>query len=228
MGKIDTIRRIRTSAHHQHHHLRTPARPLTPSSPQRTARKDHALVNASLHVAHKTSLSAHVDWLASQHTRQTQEVRAQLAALRAKHNADEERLKVAWRAREKKLWERIEGVIRFEEDKVRQKREEERMVREEEERKREEEERKRKEEEERTRREKEEREREQEERKRDEERLERQLLAALEEKDKEDQEIMRKEEEEKTAADQRQLLGLSNAAEDWVHGRRLLKVIICA
>ena len=135
-----------------------------------------------------------------------EEVQAQLSAMRMKQQTDEERLKNAWRARDKKLWERIEDVIKFEEEKVRKKLEEEKRAIEEEERKKREERQKKEDEE-------------------SEKATEEQRKKEEEEREREQAEFSRQQgDQEKQAEEQRKLLGLSTAAEDWAHGRRLLKV----
>jgi nucleoporin GLE1 len=136
-----------------------------------------------------------------------QEIQAQLSMLRMKHQADEERLKVAWRARDKQLWERIEGVIYLEEDKVRRKLEEETAAREREQR----EAQKKKAEAEEARRV-------------EEERQSHELQAAQEKRDQEQVALKKLEEQEAREAEYWTQLGFATASEDWVEGRRFLKV----
>ena len=74
------------------------------------------------------------------HEQQLSEVEKFLSIHKQRQNLEEMKLKEAWKVRERELWQRVEFVIKLEEDKVAKKLEEERKRREEEERKRKEEE----------------------------------------------------------------------------------------
>lgn len=117
------------------------------------------------------------------------------------------------------MWEKIEGAIKFEEEKVRVKLEKERKLREEEELKRKEEELKR--------RIAEERRKAEEERKRKEEEEEQRRRAAEEEEKKKAEEVEKKKSEQLAKeAEERKALGMTTAEEDWVNARTTLKVSI--
>lgn len=135
-----------------------------------------------------------------------EEVEAQLASFRLVQQTEEQKLRAQWQVRERVLWERIEGIIKIEEDKVKAKLEAERKKREEEERRRMEAEEKRRQEEERKRQEAEERRREAEQRQMEEQ--ERNRVAA---------QLAAEEKERKS-------LGVTTAEQDWVRARTILQV----
>ena len=74
------------------------------------------------------------------HARQVSEVEKVLAIHRQRQQLEDMKLKEAWKVKHQQLWERVESVIKLEEDKVAKKVEEERKKREEGERRRREEE----------------------------------------------------------------------------------------
>jgi nucleoporin GLE1 len=147
-------------------------------------------------------------------------VHQHLESMRMRLKADEDRMREAWKVMNQKTWERIEGVIKVEEDKVRQKVEEER--RKEEERKRVEEEKRRKEEEQRkAEEEKKRKEQEEKERKEREEREQeeaRQREEAESTKRREEQEAL-----EKLQSQVKTITGFESARVDWVYARTSLK-----
>lgn len=134
----------------------------------------------------------------------------QLAALQVRQQADVNMLVSSWQEQDKRFRDRIEGVIRLEEEKLRVKLEAERKAREEVERKRKEEEEKRKVEEEKNRLE--------------EEKAQKQREAEAAAK-REDEERERLRRQKLDAEEQERMqLGMSLAVEDWVHARETLKV----
>jgi nucleoporin GLE1 len=149
------------------------------------------------------------------------EVQAQVNTGRAKLQKYEQLMREQWKAQEQQLWERIELVIKLEEDKVKAKLEEERKVREEQERKRKTEElmrrlveeKKKQEEEDRKKKEDDERRAKEEQKKKEEEEEKR---AAAEEKAK--SESLKAEEEG------RKQIGLTTADDDWRNARGDLAV----
>ncbi|OJA12961.1 hypothetical protein AZE42_04710 [Rhizopogon vesiculosus] len=147
--------------------------------------------------------------LAAIHAQQVAEVQSQLAALHVRQQADVNTLVSSWQEQDKKFRDRIEGVIRVEEEKLRVKLEAERKAREEAERKRKEEEERRKAEEEKKRLEEEKAQK------------QREAEAAAKRKDEERERLRR----EKLDAEEqgRVQLGMSLAEEDWVHARETLK-----
>ena len=68
-------------------------------------------------------------------SKELEELNRRLNDLDIRRSTDDERVRAAWAERNKRLWQRIEGAIKIEEDKLRAKLEVERRVREEEERK---------------------------------------------------------------------------------------------
>jgi len=141
------------------------------------------------------------------HSQQVAEVQKQLAALQVRQQADMNVLVSSWQEQNKKFHDRVESVIRLEEERLRVKLEAERKAREEAERKRKEEEDRRKAEEEKRRLE--------EEKKREAE--------ATAKREIEERERLRRE---KLDAEERGRvhLGMSLAEEDWVHAREVLLV----
>lgn len=140
-----------------------------------------------------------------------------LSSLKLKHEREEADLVARWKERSKKMWEKIEGAIKFEEEKVRVKLEKERKLKEEEEKKRKAEELKR--------RIAEEKRKAEEERKRKEEEEEQKRQAAEEEERKKAEEVERKKAEQLAKeAEERKALGMATAEEDWIGARSTLKV----
>ena len=127
---------------------------------------------------------------------------------------EENRLRAQWKERDKKLWERIDTVIKVEEDRQRAKQEAEQKKREEEER---------------IRREAEEKRRQEEERKRKEEEAKRKQKALEEEENRRQAEAQREQEAREAAeAQERKALGVTTAFEDWKRARDVLKVRVSA
>ena len=127
---------------------------------------------------------------------------------------EETRLRAQWKERDRKLWERIDTVIKIEDERVRMKQEAERRKREEEEKaKREAEEKKRKEEE---------RKRMEEEAKRNAEEEKRKMRALEEEEKRRQTEAQR--ERETMEGQGRSALGYTTSFEDWERARETLKV----
>jgi nucleoporin GLE1 len=146
-----------------------------------------------------------------------QETEAQYMAVQVKNRAQEQKLKTHWQERDKRQQQRIESVIKFEEDKRKAILEAERKAKEEEERrKRAEEEAKRLEEEAR---------RLEEERKKKEE-LRQRLIKEKEEQEQQQRERAEREtsEKEKSESSGRNTIGLTLTLEDWSQARDTLKV----
>lgn len=135
-----------------------------------------------------------------------EEVQAQLSAFRLVQQNEEQKLRAQWQVRERILWERIEGVIKIEEAKVKTKLEAER---------------KKKEEEERARREAQERQRQEEERKRQE--AER-IRQAAEERQRQEEERKRVAAQLAAEENERKSLGVTTAEQDWHRARTMLQV----
>ena len=148
--------------------------------------------------------------LAANHDQQMAEVQKLLATLKLKQHSELDRLGVQWNEQDRAQRERIERVIRLEEENLRKKLEAERKRREEEERQRKLEEERRLAEEEKKRKEEEERQKQKEaeeaaQRAKDEaEREKRASLAAAEKR--------------------RNALGIALPDEDWAYARKMLKV----
>ncbi|PFH48824.1 hypothetical protein AMATHDRAFT_149026 [Amanita thiersii Skay4041] len=146
------------------------------------------------------------------HAQQIAEVQNHLNALRLQRQSEEQKLREAWKARDRMLWERIEGVIKLEEDKFKRKLEEEKRIKAEEEQRRRLEEERRKMEAERKKKEEEEARRKKEQQEREE----------AEAKQRQEEEERTRLERLKTEKDQRQIMGLSTADEDWQNTRAML------
>ena len=187
--------------------------PRLTSPPQRVARHNQSLAKSLRHrVQHATH--AHVARLQAEDLATTrQRAREYVTAINERRDKEMERLRTEWEARNKLLWEHIEGVIGKEEERARAAQEAERK-------KREEEERVRREEEERRRKGEEEKRREEEERRKEREREEEEARQASE---AEKAEKARKEKEEQEA-EQRKELGFLSASEDWQKARQDLMV----
>jgi nucleoporin GLE1 len=155
--------------------------------------------------------------LIEKNKRQMDDVQSQLADLRFGRLEDEKQLRDGWQERDRKLRDQIEGVIKFEEDKVRKRVVEERRVKEEAERRQ-------KEEAERRKKEEEEKQRAEEKRREDEERLKKELLDAM--RRQEEREAAEKEarEQEKQVQEQREKLSMTDGDQDWREARETLKV----
>lgn len=138
------------------------------------------------------------------------EVEAQLAALNLQKKREEDQLRAQWKERDKQLWQRIDAVIKVEEERLRAKQEAERKKREEEERIKREAEEKKRQEAEKKRKEEEERRKQQE---KEEEEKRKQLEAERE-----------REERDRAEEKERKALGFTTAFEDWKRARETLKV----
>ncbi|KAG6845684.1 hypothetical protein H0H87_004945 [Tephrocybe sp. NHM501043] len=182
------------------------------SKPQRTARKELTVDQKRFHDAQDRSRAAQLEGRAAQHARQIQEMEVLFEKLRMKAKHEEEQLLKDMKARQTKMWEGIEGVIKAEEDIVRARIAQEAKKREEEERQREQ---KRKEEEA-ARKEKEEKEAA--ERKAEEEEAKRAEEEKQKLKEKEEEAIRLKEARERDEARQqelRRITGMTSPEEDW-------------
>ncbi|OJT07083.1 Nucleoporin gle1 [Trametes pubescens] len=147
--------------------------------------------------------------LAAIHEQQLREVQVQLSALNVKKQQEEEVLRTQWKERDRKLWERIDAVIKMEEEKLRVKLEVERKKREEEER---------------VRKEAEEKKRQEEERRCKEEAEKRKQKEKEEEEERQQAEAERLRNERDRAEEQeRKALGFTTAFEDWKRARDTLK-----
>ncbi|KIJ49204.1 hypothetical protein M422DRAFT_247004 [Sphaerobolus stellatus SS14] len=145
------------------------------------------------------------------HDQQLEEVTAFLQNMNLRRKEEEARLIADYQQREKLLWQRVDGVIKAEEDKVRkQQEEEEKARREEAERKRKEEERRKAEEE-----------------KKKAEEKEKALQEELrrKQKEKEDAEVKQREEEDAKLVDARKRIGYQTAKEDWAQARKTLEMV---
>lgn len=194
--------------------------PLTRhSGSQRTARRERAEVQDAWRAAQAQARAERLTRVLASHKRATDQVAAQLRGLDERRALEAERMREHGRARDAQLWERIEAVIRVEEERARQRVEEERLRREAEERRRREEvERKlaeeRRQAEEAARKQAEEDER----RKREE--AEEEEKKRLEEAEHAQAEMAQSEERERRA------LGLTTADDDWRRARGTL--MVCA
>ncbi|CAL1712569.1 unnamed protein product [Somion occarium] len=183
-----------------------------------SARNQQTRISSQLRRDKKQLHSKDANRLAALHTKQMQEVEAALASFKLQQQTEEQKLREQWRERDRQLWQRIENVIQFEENKVKAKLEAERKKREEEERKRKEAElqkrlaeEKKKEEEERKRREEEEKQKE--------------LQRQEEEKRKQAELDKQRAEHLKAEEEERKKLGLTTAEDDWRRARSALKAL---
>lgn len=149
--------------------------------------------------------------------KEMEELNRRLNAIEIKKETDDKRIRDAWSERNRRLWQRIEGAIKVEEDKLRARLETERKVREKEEKKRLAEEEKRKQEEEKRRKEEEDRRK-----KVVEERLRKEMEEA--ERREQEERDRQKKEQEKGAAKMRTSLGMENAEDLWKSGLLTLRV----
>ncbi|PPQ66920.1 hypothetical protein CVT26_010009 [Gymnopilus dilepis] len=101
----------------------------------RTARREYSTVQAQLHAQQEQLRAEEERRRAAQVGKQAQDVQANVERQRRLLLESEKKMKEEWDARNRQLWERIEAVIKMEEDKVAKKLEEERKAKEEEERK---------------------------------------------------------------------------------------------
>ncbi|KAG9220039.1 hypothetical protein CCMSSC00406_0007899 [Pleurotus cornucopiae] len=184
-----------------------------------SARKEQTQIQHQLTEEQERLRLRQAQHTAELHARQADEVARKLRDLQLHQQSEERRLKEVWDTRAKQQWQRIEGVIKQEEDKLKAKLEAERKVREEEEKRQREAELKRRLLEEKKRQEEEAKKREEEEtkRKQEEERKQRE-----EEEQRLQKEQQEKDERTKAERDQRQALGVSTALEDWRQARQAL------
>ncbi|KAG5219420.1 GLE1 protein-domain-containing protein [Salix suchowensis] len=186
-----------------------------------SARKEQTQIQRQLTEEQERLRLRQAQHIAELHARQADEVARKLRDLQLHQQSEERRLKEVWDSRAKQQWQRIEGVIKQEEDKLKAKLEAERKVREEEEKRRREAdlkqrllEEKKRQEEEAKKQEEEESKRKQEEERKQREEEEQRLLKEQQEKD----------ERTKAERDQRQALGVTTALEDWRQARQALHV----
>ncbi|KAF9223127.1 hypothetical protein BS17DRAFT_754961 [Gyrodon lividus] len=175
----------------------------------RTARRKQTQMLLETHEQRAQRRSNDLQMLAAKHEQQMSEVQTLLSALKTKQQRHINQLKVRWSEQDNVLQGRIEGVIRQEEEKARERLEVERKKRQEEEHKRKEEEQRRQAEEEKKRQEEEQRNKQRE----------------AEEAEKRAKEVVEREKRAKLEAEEqgRNLLGMTLPEEDWVHARETLK-----
>lgn len=135
-----------------------------------------------------------------------EEVQTQLSAFRLVQQNEEQKLRTQWQMRERVLWERIEGVIKIEEAKVRDKLEVERRKKEEEDRIRQEAISKQRHEEERRRQEAE------------------RIKKAAEERQRAEDVKQKMAEQLAAEENERKSLGVTTAEQDWHRARSTLQV----
>lgn len=187
---------------------RTPR--LTCDPRQRTARKEQAEDLLETHEERARKRDQDLQTLAAKHDQQMAEVQKLLSALKLKQQSEMIRLSKQWSEQDKVQHERIERVIRLEEENHRAKLEAERKKREEEERQRKLEEERRLAEEE---------------KKRQEEAQRRKQKEAEEAAQRAKDEAEREKRASQAAAEKRRnALGITSSEEDWVHARHTLKV----
>ncbi|KAF8632682.1 hypothetical protein AX17_004814 [Amanita inopinata Kibby_2008] len=214
----DTIAAIRLRT--RHHDPYEEWEQQTRKDAFRMARKTLTESQTRWHDERDKAHAADHEKLASLHAQQMAEVQSHLNALRLQQQKEEQKLRDGWKARDQVLWERIESVIRMEENKMRKKLEEERRAKQEAETRRRLEEEKRRMEEERRRREEEDKRKKEEEVFREKDEREKK---EAEEKQRRLEEEKAKSERVKAEQEQRQVLGLSTADEDWYHARAMLR-----
>ncbi|KAF4566383.1 hypothetical protein EYR36_011809 [Pleurotus pulmonarius] len=184
-----------------------------------SARKEQTQIQHQLSEKQERLRLRQAQQIAELHARQVDDVARKLRDLQLHQQSEERRLKEVWDHRAKQQWQRIEGVIKQEEDKLKAKLEAQRKVREEEEKRQREAELKRRLLEEKKRQEEEAKKREEEESRRKQEETRRQ-------RQEEDQRLLKEQQEKaartKAEQDQRQALGVSTALEDWREARRAL------
>ncbi|KAI0795044.1 GLE1-like protein-domain-containing protein [Abortiporus biennis] len=181
-----------------------------------SARHNQSLTRSQLIQTQQTSHSKEQNRLAAIHNRQMQEVSAMMSKFKLAQQTEEQRMREIWKGRDKLLWDRVESVIKVEEEKLKVRLEEERRKREEEEKKkREAEEQKRIEEEK---------------KKQHAEKLRLEAEARLKEKERERLEKERQEQMErervaqaKAEEKERKALGMTTAEDDWKRAREGLK-----
>ena len=159
--------------------------------------------------------------IAAHHAQQLAEVQGKLNALKLQQQAAETKLREDMKTRDKLLWQRVESVIKMEEDKVKARLEKEKKAREEEERLAKEAELKRRLEEEKK--------KEEEERKRKEVEDAQRLVDELKKKEEEEERARVTEEKEKTERlkaeeEERNAMGMTTAEHDWNKARDNLLV----
>lgn len=216
LGKQDPKRRVRkfTLA------LNSPETSFIPpfaQQKQTTARLDQSLSKSQTRKGLARIHSQQSARIQASHDQQIEEVSAVLNRLRLRQQGEEARLREQLKIRDKLVWERIEGVIRVEEERVRIMLEAERRKREEEERKKREIEERRRVEEEKKRLAVEQAKREAEEKRKQEE-------VQRQQEELERQEAEKKAELLKAEEKERNSLGMSTGEQDWKRAREILKV----
>ncbi|KZT25957.1 hypothetical protein NEOLEDRAFT_1133025 [Neolentinus lepideus HHB14362 ss-1] len=185
-----------------------------------SARKEYASLRKRRHTAEDAARAERAKQLEVSHKKEMEEVEARLAGLRLRQKTEEEKLREDWKVRDKQLWDKIEAVIKAEENKVKAKLDAELRAKEEEEKKRKEEEERKKQEEERKLKEAEEarlkKEREEEEARQQKEREE-------EQRRKEDELQKAQTERLKQEEQERKAIGMTTAEDDWRSARDSLK-----
>ncbi|GLB40961.1 putative GLE1-like protein [Lyophyllum shimeji] len=186
----------------------------------RTARKELNATETRFHDEQDRSRTQEMERRAALHDQQMKEIEVRLEELRMKQKAEDEKLRMSMRERQKRIWDGIENVIKLEEDKVKARLEEEKRKKEEEERRRKEEEERQKALEEKQKEEQRKREQEakkaaEEKEKREQEEAETRRLEAEEERQKKE-----RERGERTA---REELGMTTPEEDWRAARNNLQ-----
>ncbi|THG95195.1 hypothetical protein EW026_g6411 [Hermanssonia centrifuga] len=181
-----------------------------------SARHEQAVVGAARRQSQAAYHSELSSTRASLHKKQADDIQSKLNIYRSMQQMEEAKMREGWKERDRQLWERVERVIKMEEDKVKVKLEAER-------RRQQEEERRRKEVEERLKQE-EERKQQALEKKRKEEEEKRQMEAREEEVKRQQLELEKQRvEQEQAEQEERKAIGLTTAAEDWRRGREMLK-----
>ena len=202
---------------------------------QISSRQEQTRLTSQLRQSQEQTHSRENSQLIAIHKRQMEEVEAALASFKLAQQTEEQRLRAQWQQRDKQLWERIENVIKFEENKVKVQFEAERRKKEEEDRKRKEAELQRRLAEEKQKAEEEKKRKEEEERQQE---LKRQAEQQQEQQQKQAEEQQRRAEEQQKQAElekeksqrlkaeeaERKKLGLSTAEDDWTRGRLSLRV----
>ncbi|KAH7926574.1 hypothetical protein BV22DRAFT_1118778 [Leucogyrophana mollusca] len=174
-----------------------------------TARKEQSQTRTETFEQHTLRRSQELQHLGAVHAQQVAEVQKHLADIQMRQQEGIRRLTEMWKEQDKKQRDRIEAIIKLEEDKLRAKLEAERKAREEEEARRRAEEKLRKDEEEKKRVEEEQRRKQKE----------------AEEEDKRQEEERERQRQDRLKAEEegRNQVGMTFAEEDWVHARETLK-----
>ena len=89
------------------------------TSVQRVAREKHAIDSAEQRRERNERRLIEDQRRAQLHEQQVKEVEAQLAVMNLQKQQEETRLRAQWKERDRKLWERIDTVIKIEDERVR-------------------------------------------------------------------------------------------------------------